>query len=308
MSINVLVHFEDPSMRDVTWRQIVLVIFIFTFLSMLAAFHFVLESPSFLCLHGRQEEAVANLETLQKRNGAHGDVRDFEICRAEAHVNENSWSTSYLSFFDKTSLFTMMTLALCTFTLNYSGYGMMYALPMILRRSNLHVVPSMTMMGVTLCGLVGLICGVTATYYSKSRPGLLGHVLLVRTAFVVLFLLGLWGGESDVWTVALTLLGIFGKTAMDWVTFVLVYLYAVEVRPTGSRASGSGFALGLGRFGGVVAPFVFETIHELAFTATVLVLGLLCAALVLVLPIETKDRQLGEVADEVTALPKVAQA
>jgi putative MFS transporter len=308
ISMNIIVHVADPSMKDVPWRQFTLLIFVIVFLSMLASFHFVLESPFFLCLQGKQEEAVANLEVIQLRNGAQGDVQNFEVRRAEVQVKEQSCSMSYFSLFDRTSFFTMTTLALCTFTLNYSSYGMMYALPMILRRSNLDVVPSMTMLGITLCGLIGLIAGIPATNYSQSRPGLLGNVLLLRSLFVGLFLAGLWHGEDDSWTVSLTLLGIFGKTALDWILYVLVYLYAVEVRPTGSRSSGSGFALGLGRLGGVVAPVIFEIIHDLAFTATVLFLGLACAGLVLVLPIETKDRQLGEVADEVTALPKLAQA
>merc|ERR1719433_750260 len=207
------------------------------------------------------------------------------------------------------SLYTTLSLAFCTFTLNYSGYGMMYALPIILRRSNLGVLPSTTMILSLVCGFLGVVTGVPASQLSKSRTGFLAYVFLARAAFVCCFLVGLWREGSGALTVAFALSGIFGKTLLDSIAYVLVYLYAIEVRPTQSRASGSGFALGVGRLGGVVAPMVFEMLPSaLHFIGSVFLLGLVCAGLVWMLPVETKDRQLGEIADEVVVLPKLGQA
>mmetsp|Transcript_102844 Transcript_102844/g.187767 ORF Transcript_102844/g.187767 Transcript_102844/m.187767 type:complete len:469 (+) Transcript_102844:63-1469(+) len=298
-----LIHFEDPSMQHVPWHTFTAYTFSITIVCMMMAMHFIVESPSHLCLQRRRNDAISVLETLQRRNGVHVDVQNWELRLTEVYPSvQQKWS--YMALFDRTSLFTTMTLSLCTFTLNFSGYGMMYAGPIIFAKSKLGV-PSVTMMVSFFCGLLGIASGVPASGASQSRPRFIGYILIARATCVSLLLCGLWLGEVNIVTVVIALVGMSGKTFLDSIAYMLVYLYAIEVRPTESRASGSAFALGVGRLGAVLAPIVFEMLKTpTAFVASVFVLGLLCASLVFALPLETKDRQLGEIADEVSAIRK----
>jgi cyanate permease len=158
-------------------------------------------------------------------------------------------------------------------------------------------------------GLVGLFLSVPASAASHSRLGFLGSVLLARGVCCICFFLGLWYENGSILILTITLLGIFGKTLLDSIAYVLVYLYAVEVQATESRASSSGMALAVGRLGGVLAPVVYEVIPHTpgSFVLVISVLAFVCAALALGLPIETKDRQLGEIAAETAPLPKEAK-
>jgi len=304
LTMLLLVHFEDPTMQHLPWRGFTTFTLGVVVLCTIGAWFFVVESPSYLCLRGRRDDAIEVLETLRSRNGVQTDVNDWELRPTEEQSSVRSWS--YTALFTRSSIFTTLTLSICTFSLNYSGYGMMYALPIILRKSNLDIVPSTTMLLNLSFGLIGLAVSLPASALSHSRLSLLGGVLLARVVCCLLFLIGLWHDSNDTWVVALTLLGMFGKTMLDSIAYVLVYLYAVEVRATESRASSSGMALAVGRLGGVLAPVVFEILPNASstFVLSICVLAVACAGLVLGLPIETKDRQLGEIAAESVPLPK----
>lgn len=80
----------------------------------------------------------------------------------------------------------------------------------------------------------------------------------------------------------------------------VVYTYTPELYPTRVRAFGSGWAAGIGRIGGILAPLVVATVIGGAdgfsrvfsmFTATLLIV----AGAVLILGEETKGRQLDEI-------------
>lgn len=303
ITILALVHFEDPTMQDVPWKGFTALTLTIVVLLSVGASFFVVESPSYLSVHGRRDEALEVLETVRYRNSVDINVRDWEARSTEA---QPSGSFSYMALFTRANLYTTLTLCVGTFSLNYSSYGMMYALPIILHSSKLELVPSETMMLNLFFGLIGLAISLPASAASHSRVGLLGGVLLARAVCCLLFLVGLWQNDDSTLNVAITLFGVFGKTLLDSIAYVLIYLYAVEVRSTESRASSSGMALAVGRLGGCIAPVVFETLpySPSSFVLTMCILALACAGLVLGLPVETKDRQLGDIAAESTPLPK----
>lgn len=303
MAMLLLVHFEDPSMHHLPWRGFTAFTLGVMVLCALGAMYFVVESPSYLSLRGRRDDAIEVLETLRSRNGVQTDVHDWEQRQIEAQSDTRSWS--YSALFTRSSIFTTLTLCMCTFSLNYGSYGMMYALPIILRKSNFDIVPSVTMM-LNLCfGLAGMALSLPASAASHSRVSLLSVSMLARAVCCLLFLTGLWHDSNEPAMVALTLCGLFGKTLLDGICYCLVYLYAIEVRGTESRASSSGMALAVGRLGGVLAPVFFETFDApKSFVLSVAALALVCAGFVLGLPIETKDRQLGDIAAESVPLPK----
>jgi len=305
-----MVHLEDPTMQHLNWRGLTVLVFSVVVVLTLGAILFVVESPSYLCSQGRCNDATSVLETLRSRNGVQLDVRSWDVRHTDTRPSaQGVQSWSYASLFRRSSMFTTLFLCISTFSLNFSSYGMMYALPLILRSSSLNVVPSTTMLVNLTFGLVGLFLSVPASAASHSRLGFLGSVLLARGVCCICFFLGLWYENGSILILTITLLGIFGKTLLDSIAYVLVYLYAVEVQATESRASSSGMALAVGRLGGVLAPVVYEVIPHTpgSFVLVISVLAFVCAALALGLPIETKDRQLGEIAAETAPLPKEAK-
>lgn len=134
-----LVHFADPTMQHMPWRSFTVFTLVVMALCTIGALSFVVESPSWLCLQGRRDDAIDVLGTIRDRNGVETDVHGWELRPTEVESNTRSWS--YKALFTRSSLFTTLTLCMCTFSLNYGSYGMLYALPIILRKSNLDVVP-----------------------------------------------------------------------------------------------------------------------------------------------------------------------
>jgi MFS family permease len=81
--------------------------------------------------------------------------------------------------------------------------------------------------------------------------------------------------------------------------FIVVYLYLLECYPTRFRATGLAFCMVVGRLGAFACPFLYDGLilagfHYVWFFITMLFLVALASILSLVLPYETKDRQLME--------------
>merc|ERR1711918_315146 len=87
------------------------------------------------------------------------------------------------------------------------------------------------------------------------------------------------------------------------VGFVLVYTYVSEVFPTAFRSSGCATAFAVGRLGSIAAPIAAE---QGALWASTLALLAVNGFAVGLLPIETKDKALGDIAAEQTPFAKTA--
>jgi len=83
--------------------------------------------------------------------------------------------------------------------------------------------------------------------------------------------------------------------------FQAIYVYAPEVYPTHIRSTGIGFCSFVARIGGILTPFVAQTLGETHLHFTLIIYGsfmILAGILSLVLPFETKGRKLGDVSVE----------
>ncbi|GBG65505.1 hypothetical protein CBR_g51099 [Chara braunii] len=120
----------------------------------------------------------------------------------------------------------------------------------------------------------------------------LAPFFLIRTREVVVFLL-------------------FVARAAVSGAFTAAYVYAPEVYPTTVRSTGLGMAAGMARIGGLICPFVavalVEGCHETIAVAIFIVIAVASAAASVLLPIETRGKQLtdflGEKAVELPRLP-----
>ncbi len=96
-------------------------------------------------------------------------------------------------------------------------------------------------------GVMGIVLlGFMASKFSLSR--LIGFSLMAATGFMVLFALASGLHNLIVYLLAIGLLLQGGFTGL--------YAVAAKVYPTEIRATGVGWAIGLGRFGAVVGPYV----------------------------------------------------
>mmetsp|Transcript_8378 Transcript_8378/g.13588 ORF Transcript_8378/g.13588 Transcript_8378/m.13588 type:complete len:558 (-) Transcript_8378:454-2127(-) len=145
----------------------------------------------------------------------------------------------------------------------------------------------------------------------SELPGVLFAAFLVDSAlgrrysqslcftgtFVALLLLLLLPISSTSDTICL----FFARGLVD-AAFVLTYVYTPEVYPTTIRGTAFGIAVAISRVGGMAAPFVGQDLIERGERKTALLIFSICvgcaAFATVLLPIETKGRNLQDTTDE----------
>lgn len=289
-----IVQVQDPTMKYLDWRWSLLVVAVPGVLFWVISYFLLLESPRYLAVQGRREEALVNINTIARLNGKE-PVLGFKCAEA---VEGISFSVVLRRLWH-----TVACLCLCTVTLNYSYYGTLYALPPILAELSMGTDPTVHL---ALGAFVELLAYMVSTRIGAtfSRRLILQAYLAMSILFTGLFVVSIAklpaAGNK---LTADDLVAAYGAAAGMYVyrtvsTFgwVFVYLYATEVFPTIARTVGCSFVFAVGRVGSIVAPMVVESSANLYFGGVMA----LCAANLLsvsfALPVETKDRPLGEIA------------
>lgn len=297
-----LVHAQDPDMGpDMDWRALTAYTAAPGLLVFCVACFTLFESPRFYAAADRRPEAVATLEYMRRMNSRLDQpVADWTFREAA----KEDLGFSFLCH--RTLRITTATLCLSTFVLNYSYYGGIYALPQVLPSLEFGGVPPTVHMAIAaLVEIAGYIvaCGIGNRW---TRKHLMAVYLVSMGALTGVFAVVLphlpRAGDTLrdhhpplLLTAALSIYGARLAIAIGW---TVVYLYAVEVYPTAVRATGTSFAIAFGRLGSILAPLAFEIADDVFWWSLVVV----CAAnigAVSMLPIATKDRSLGDIAEEV---------
>lgn len=244
------------------------------------------ESPRFLESAGRFEEAVAVVRGVEDACGqAH---EPLEPARAQARAG--SAKERFLALWSAEFSRRTAMLWLLWFAMVYSYYGIFIWLPSLLVASGYGLVKSF---GYVLIITAAQIPGYFSAAYLVDRWG--------RKSTLIVYLLGcavsaaLFGQASSPAQVVLlgSLISFFNLGAWG-----VVYTYTPESYPTALRATGSGWAAGVGRIGGILAPMVVGRVlgawsgrQDIVFAqfAGVVLLGLLAVAC---LGEETKGKSL----------------
>lgn len=198
-------------------------------------------------------------------------------------------------------------MSLVAFFLNFAYYGSMYALPQVLPGLTLGMSVLASLLLTSTVETTGFIFAIALCRHVTRKASLLVYLLGVG-ATTAIFLGALHygssdGGEVSVSAAVVVNVAVAAGRFFQSVGWAVAYVYVSEVYPTSCRAFGASVAVAMGRLGGIIAPLAFEwlldaTASPSAFFTLVLALAALSAGLVQGLPMETKDRQLGEIGRE----------
>eukprot|EP00759_Apiculatamorpha_spiralis_P011937 PhF_6_TR19067/c0_g1_i2/m.28031 len=218
------------ALSSYSWRYLVVAS---TFPTVIAGMlYFVLpESPRFLLLHQREDEAVQLIKSVAFMNGTETHIPEPLVIatpeNASTESNE-SWKQRFLSLFNH-SIVKQLTIALSTswFSASFVYYGMVLLTTQIEYSGNQYL----AMMVVSIAELPGYVgTYVFAVYIGRKR----GMLWSAAGTAVCLALLSLQNVASG-WMIVVIM---FAGRMFVSVYFALVALYTPEAFPTSIRSTG----------------------------------------------------------------------
>ncbi|MEA4901167.1 MFS transporter [Desulfitobacterium sp.] len=209
------------------------------------------ESPRYLELRGKSDEADAIVSRMEKQAGInYKPESDSET----APKKVNNVHVSFADLWSKKYLASTIVLWVIWFGLNFGYYGFVLWTPTLLVGKGFALVKSFEF---TLIMCLAQLPGYASAAYLVERIG--------RKKVLVVYLLGtalaawLFGHAGTANQVLLygCLLYFFSLGAWG-----CTYAYTPEVYPTVARATGSGWAAAFGRLGAFLAPMIVPVIYS----------------------------------------------
>nr|XP_043624604.1 organic cation/carnitine transporter 7-like isoform X2 [Erigeron canadensis] len=307
------------------WRWL-LGLSIFPSLVALLFYNFVPESPRYLCTQGRLMEAHRILEYGAALNNTSLPVGLLVCDQTNDMLNEgeSSESTALLSSItnktndtqrSSSSILMLFSpkLARTTLLLWFLYFGNTFAYYAII------LLTSQLSLGQSECYLTTLLSEsenikdpslYTNVFITSlaELPGLglaalildrvgrkISMEIMIVSGFVLLFPLVVHQNAI------MTTFFLFGARMFISASFIIVCIYTPEVYPTNLRTTGVGIATGIGRIGGMVCPLIavgmgsgcHQTLPVILFEVVILLSGVA----VILLPFETKGRELADSVD-----------
>lgn len=298
-------------MMNLEWRYLTRLAAVPGFAAVYLTYTGLPESLRFLDRKRPRGEVVAALEWMRDLNGR-GEVDVYDWTSTEPPTDAGL--TPLLS---RPLMVTLMGISCSTFVLNFSYFGMVYALPLVLPKVELGVSASVNILLSTGVEIVGLVLAVHLSKHLSRKAALFiylgGMIFCVSLLCVCLQSAPQSEAEAPAWlhgvVTTLSSLAVSGTKLAVSIGWVFVYVYSVEVFPTSCRAFGSAAAVAVGRLGSISAPLVFEALLKVTgspYSFFVAMVGMEVANVlaILQLPVETKDRQLGDISTETQCLQK----
>lgn len=242
------------------------------------------ESPRYLASKGDFAQAEAIVKIIEAQSGVSRTTAEL----TSKSIPQNPPGMAVKELFSSKFIKRTIFLWILWFGVVYAYYGIFTWLPSLLALKGFSLTKSFQyVMTMTLAQIPGYF---SAAYFVDKvgrKPTL--SIYLIGTAISAYF----FGQSTDVQTLLLmgSLMSFFNLGAWG-----IVYTYTPELYPTHARATGSGWAAGFGRIGGIIAPAVvglmLGSYHLPSQSVFLMFAGvLLLAALnVIILGEETKGR------------------
>ncbi|CAN1143867.1 Organic cation/carnitine transporter 7 [Linum perenne] len=280
---------------------------------LLMFYYWTPESPRYLCLKGRKDEALLIMEKVAKCNnkslppGILLTDREIEQQTATSSAPSSGWDDSNLSVLTTLRLLLSRKLARSTLLLwliffgnSFSYYGLVLLTTQLNRKDLCSKVPvKSTDSGAgidyknvfitTLAECPGMIVAILLID-KIGRKYSMASMLFVCAAFV----LPLVVHQSTI----ITTLLLFGARICITGSFAIAFVLAPELYPTSVRSTGFGIASSMGRVGGITAPFVAVSLTEKCQQRVAVMLFVMIVAIAFVatlfIPYDTKGIELTE--------------
>jgi len=251
------------------------------------------ESPRYLELTGKEEEAEELVSKMEKQAGVFNDT-------APERSDDNhsvSLKIPFLELWSQKYIKSTVVLWVIWFGINFGYYGFVLWTPTLLVGKGFALVKSFEF---TLIMCLAQLPGYFSAGYLVEKLGRKTalSVYFAGTA-VAAWMFGHAGSTNEVLIFG-SLLYFFSLGAWG-----CVYAYTPEVYPTAARATGSGWAGAFGRVGAFIAPFIVPVIYKsygtkLGYTYVFIMLTAVFAAVSLVVAIlgkETMGKSLEEISE-----------
>ncbi|EHQ87643.1 MFS transporter [Desulfosporosinus youngiae] len=242
------------------------------------------ESPRYLASKGQSAQAEAIVRNIELQSGVQPAADKQGSQPALESPSKIAVTELFSSKFIKRTVF----LWLLWFGIVFSYYGIFTWLPSLLALKGFTLTKSFQyVMTMTLAQIPGYFSAAYLVDKIGRKPTL--AVYLMGTAISAYF----FGQSTDVQSILVlgSLMSFFNLGAWG-----LVYTYTPELYPTHARATGSGWAAGFGRIGGILAPVVVGVMigtYQLSSQAVFLMFAsvlVLTSLNVIILGEETKGR------------------
>lgn len=253
-----LVLWDDPSMKTLHWRLLLRLGSIPAGLLAIVAACILQESPTYLALSGRRDEAVVVLEAMRADNRAEHVYVDFRLPPSKKD-KDAPWFQVLREqagvVFGQKLLLSTLVIMYCCGTLNLFYYGTMYAIPQLLPGISGSSAGAELVIG-ALWEIPGNALGIAFGLWMTRKKSM--KVFLYCS--VVCLLAFPMGNSLPNAVIApfLTYGGYYGIKCFSNFGFVIVYQYTVELYPAEVRITGSALSLGVGRLASTAAPIIYE--------------------------------------------------
>ncbi|KAL4319962.1 hypothetical protein GQ457_18G004880 [Hibiscus cannabinus] len=283
------------------------------------------ESPRYLCLKGRTDDALRILEKIASVNRTKLPPGNLVSGRSGDKVEESGPSedrtpllpslnqSTMQSKFDMSSFYTLFSSKLIKTTLllwillfgdSFSYYGIILITSKLSdRRSGCFptIQSSRNHQDDRLYvnAFITSVAELPGLFLSAALVDRVGRKKSMTFLFILafIFLLPLLTHQSAVVTTCL----LFGARMNAMGTFTVASIYAPELYPTAVRTTGAGVASAVGRIGGMVCPLVavglVNACHQTAAIALFLAAIVVSIIVIQLFPYDTKGRELSDTTD-----------
>lgn len=273
-----LIWADDPSMEKLHWRWLLQMGAIPAAIFLVLSLLLLHQSPSFLAVSGKTDDAKAILESMRSDNGRPEVSVDFKVHtnanQLPARMRRNSrrvsvqsrgefWRQMGVVFGPDLCMSTLINMYSC-FVLNFMYYGCLYAFPQVLAASSEGGGAALELLIGAVWEIPGQVLGIVVGLFMRRKPSMKLYLLLTGVS-TLLFALGITHQGSS--ASLMRKFGFYGIKCFVDIGFVVIYQYAIEIYPTKVRTTGSAVAVGSGRLAGIISPLIFELIKGSASPA-----------------------------------------